>query len=198
MTVFIASTTGITLDGDGSTNTGTFTNESYIDPVTGGVGLKVVRVINTSAANIAEISWTPNDTTYEFDDVAYTTDSAEGADAVFNVTVTDQRYVVEVVDGGTGFAESDNITVLGTALGGTTTANDMFIVVDSVDSETGAITGITVGGIVLWPQSTVGFLKVLPRGEEFIQMVGSPATGCYVTGNCLDGTMVFTPVTIVG
>ena len=197
MTVFIASTTGITLDGEGSTNNGTINAADVIDPITGNLGLKVVRVINTSATNTATITWTPQDVTYTFDDVAYTTNSVDGADASFNVTVNFDGYTIAIAAGGTGFLVNDLISVLGENLGGSTTANNLIGTVTSVDGD-GAITGITVTGDVLWPQSIVGSIKVLPFGEDFVQVTNKAANGAYFTGYNVDGTMVITPVTIVG
>ena len=197
MTVFITSTTGITLDGEGSTNNGTIDAGDVIDPITGGLGLKVVRLINTSATNTATITWTPQDTSYTFDDVAYTTDSLAGADASFNVTVNFDGYTIAIAAGGTGFLADDTISVLGEDLGGSTTANNLTGTVTSVDGD-GAITGITVTGDVLWPQSTIGSIRVLPYGEDFVQVTNTAANGAYFTGNNVDGVMVITPVTIVG
>lgn len=197
MTVFIASTTGITLDGDGSTNNGTINAGDVIDPITGNIGLKVVRIVNTSATNTATVTWTPQDTTYTFADVAYTTDSADGAGASFDVTVNFDGYTIAIADGGADFLVDDTILVLGENLGGTTTANNLTATVTAVGTG-GAITELTVVGDVAWPQSTVGSIRVLPYGEDFVQVTNTAANGAYFTGNNVDGVMVITPVTIVG
>lgn len=198
MTVFIASTTGITLDGEGSPNNGTFNASDVVDPITGSVGIKTVRIINTSSANVATITWTPQDQTYSFANVAYSTDSAEGVGAEFNVVAGFDAYTVTIAAPGSTYVVGDAVTVLGTEVGGSTTANDLTFTVASVDTE-GGITGISaVTGTPLFPQSTVGSIKILPYGEDFVQVTNTPSIGCYFTGNCADGTMVITPVTIVG
>jgi hypothetical protein len=199
MTVYQVAGTTLTLDGDGGT--GNIDLADTINPVTGGIGLSTVKFLNAATDN-ATLTWTPHDVTYQFDDPAYTTDSAEGADAVFNVLSTYFGYEVEVVNGGVDFVVGDEITIVGTDLGGTTTANDLVITVASVGTVgelEGVITGITFAGTELWPQSTVSSVIVLPGTETFIQITVVPADGSYFTCDTNDtGSVYATPVAIVG
>lgn len=195
MTTYIVSGATLTLDIDGGN--GNIASANTINPVTGGSGLKVVRLLNTSNANLATLTFTPDDVTYEFADVAYTTDSADGANAVVDVTVADSGYTVAFTDGGVDFLADDTITVLGNALGGTTTANDLVITVTTVDAN-GAITGSTVAGTQLWPQSTTGNITLLPSSESFVQVTGNAGIGAYFDCSGSGGNLLITPVTIVG
>jgi hypothetical protein len=199
MTVYQVAGTTLTLDGDGGT--GNIDLADTINPVTGGIGLSTVKFLNAATDN-ATLTWTPHDVTYPFADPAYTTDSVAGADAVFNVTSTYFGYEVELVDGGEDFVVGDEITIVGTDLGGTTTANDLVITVASiatVGALEGVITGITFAGTELWPQSTVSSVIVLPGTETFIQVTAKPANGSYFTCDTDDtGSVYATPVAIVG
>jgi len=194
MTVYQISGTTIEIDGDGAS--GTIELANTINPITGGMGVGTVRILNDGSNN-ASISFTPSDVTYEFPDVAWTTDSANGANALFNVTVTNSAYIVEIIDGGADFEAADTITVLGTELGGTTTANDLVMTVSSVTA--GAIRTVTLAGTQLWPQSTTGDFTMLPNSVEFVTVTNTPSIGCTFqasTGN--SGNVYITPVTIVG
>ena len=71
--------------------------------------------------------------TASYTNVAYTT-SGSGTGATFNVSRAGGVYTVTVTAAGSGFAASDTITVLGTALGGTSTTNDLTITVATVAS----------------------------------------------------------------
>lgn len=198
MTVYQVSGTTLQLDGDGSTNDGNIDLATTLNPITGGLGLKTVRIFNSSTSNLATVTWTPHDIEYTFNNVAWTTTSAQGANAVFNVASTYFGYEVTMVSGGEDFQFGDDITVLGTALGGTTTANDLVITVSAVEAGTGAITEFIFAGTELWPQSNISTVVIPALGEEFIQVTNVPSNGSYFTGNCADGDMYITPVTLVG
>jgi len=194
MSVYQISGSTIEIDGDGAS--GTIELANTINPITGGMGVSTVRILNNGSNN-AVIAYTPSDVTYEFADVAWTTDSVAGANALFNVTVTSSAYVVEIIDGGANFEVADTITVLGTELGGTTTANDLVMTVGSVTA--GAITTVSLAGTQFWPQSTIGDFTMLPKSVEFVQVTKTPGVGCTFqasTGNT--GNVFVTPVTIVG
>jgi hypothetical protein len=197
MTTIIVSTANSTLDGEGSTNNATFNASDVIDPITGALGIKTVRLANSSATYTATFTWTPQDVTYAFADVAYTTTSVDGADAVINVLATYSGYEITIVDGGVGYAVTDVLGVSGDEVGGSSTANDILITVTAVDLD-GAITGFTLSGTPLWPQSVIGQLQVLPRSENYVQVTNTPGIGCYFTGFNTDGKMYITPATIVG
>jgi len=195
MTTYIVSGATLTLDID--SGSGNIALANTIIPVTGGSGLKVVRLLNTSNANLATLTFTPDDVTYTFSDVTYTTDSVAGANAVVNITVADSGYSVAFSDGGVDYLADETISVAGTEVGGTTTANDLVITVTSVDAN-GAITGSTVAGIQVWPQSTTGNVTLLPSSESFVQVTGNAGIGAYFECSGSGGNLLITPVTIVG
>ena len=66
-----------------------------------------------------------------------TGDTFDGApiNAIFNVTRTGTTYNVNLSSGGAGYQPNDKITILGTALGGTTPANDLTITVGTVSDD---------------------------------------------------------------
>lgn len=199
MTVYQVAGATLTLDGD--SGSGNIDLANTLNPITGGIGLTTVKFLNAATGN-ATLTWTPHDIIYQYDEVAYTTDSVDGVNAVFNVASTYFGYAVDLVDGGQDFLVGDEILVLGTELGGTTTANDLTITVTSVgtvgDLE-GVITGISFAGTELWPQSNISSVIVLPGTETFIQVTLAPANGSYFTCNTGDtGSVYATPVTIVG
>lgn len=68
-----------------------------------------------------------------YTNVAYTTASS-GTGATFNVSRAGGVYTVTVTAAGSGYAASDTITVLGSALGGVDTTNDLTITVATVAS----------------------------------------------------------------
>ena len=91
-------------------------------------------------------------TTAVFNDVSYaklfkvyqsltgTTNSIEGAGAVFTVVRKGTKYLsVQDTNTGTGYARLDTITIPGTDLNGTSTTNDITITITSVNADTGAI-----------------------------------------------------------
>lgn len=195
MTTYIVSGSTLTLDIDGGSGTVALANT--INPVTGGSGLSVARIVNDSTSHLATLEFIPTDVTYTFSDVTYTTDSVDGVDAVIDVTVTNSGYVITVADGGVDFVEADTLSVAGTQVGGTTTANDLVITVEAVDTA-GAITEVSVTGTQLWPQSITGNITLLPSSESFIQITGNAATGAYFECSGTGGNLLITPVTVVG
>ena len=78
----------------------------------------------------------------------YTTASAGGLTAVFNVTRTGTSYSAVVTNIGTGYSQTDTLTFAGTQLGGATPANDMTLTVTSVDGNGGILTFSVAGTAV--------------------------------------------------
>lgn len=196
MSVYIISGATLTLTGNGSVNGGNIALANTINPITGGMGIETVRVVNTSAGNVAVMTYTPSDTTYTFTGVTGTA-SASGANATFNVTVANTSgYTVSINNAGDGYANAETITILGTSLGGATTANDLTLT--ATVGNAGAITSVAVAGTRAWPQSATGTISILPRGEEFIKVTGNASIGAYFSANIADGNLLITPVTVVG
>jgi len=69
-----------------------------------------------------------------------------GADATFNITRNGSKYFVDIAGGGRNYARLETITLAGTSMDGATPANDITVTVTSVNSATGAITGIDFAG----------------------------------------------------
>ena len=199
MTTYNISGATLTLTGNGSVNVGNIALANTIDPVTGGMGLNTVRIVNSSAANLAVVTYTPSNTTYAFSNLAGTASGA-GANAKFNVTVANTAgYTVAIANAGNGYANAETITILGNALGGASTTNDLTLTltVGTVSNVAGVIQSVAVAGTRVWPQSTTGTITLLPRTESFIQVTTTPAIGSYFTANCGDGNVLITPVTVV-
>ena len=72
--------------------------------------------------------------------------SLAGANATFDVTNTNGTYTAAINAAGTGFKVNETITVLGTNLGGATTANDATVTVTSVGSSAVTYTNPTQSG----------------------------------------------------
>ena len=72
--------------------------------------------------------------------------SPGGASATFDVAVSGIAYDLTVNSGGTGYAIGDTIRVVGTNVGGATTANDIEITVTAVEILAGAIQAFTITG----------------------------------------------------
>jgi len=199
MTTYNISGATLTLDADGGS--GNIDAANTINPVTGGIGLNTVRVVNTSNANIATMGYTVSDTTYGFANLAGTPSGA-GANAKFDVTVANTGYSVAIANVGSGYANSETIKILGNVLGGTTTANDLTMTLTVTTG--GKIASVSVAGTALWPQSEAANISLLPLSENFIQVAtnqiptSSGYVGAYFTSTSNGGNLLITPVTIVG
>ena len=107
----------------------------------------------SNGRNITDVTF--SNTTFNFTNIEGQLGSGEvdGQDglaataAVFNVDKLGTTYSVTIVDGGLGYAVGDTITILGTALGGTSPANDLTIKVASTseDSSNSIVSIVTTG-----------------------------------------------------
>ena len=100
--------------------------------------------------------------------VAYTTTSASGSGAVFDIQKTGASYVATIQNGGINYLPTETITVSGTDLGGTTPANDATITIDNVGGA-GNITIVTITGTALNGDTTTSSpgSNVIPTGATF-------------------------------
>ena len=80
-----------------------------------------------------------------FTGIAGSNEAHAGASGTFDITRTQGSYTVSVNAQGSGYRVGNEITVVGTSLGGATTANDALVVVSSVNGS-GGLTGATVTG----------------------------------------------------
>lgn len=194
MSVYQVSGDTLILANDGNVQSGNVLLANSWNPITGSAGPVEVKITNTSAANIAEVTWIREDTTYEYSNVAWTT-SGNGTDAVFDVSVTDTAYVVTVINTGNSFLTMDTVTVLGTDVGGLSPANDLTITVDTVTAG-GHIDTFTVSGTQVWPQTGIQTIYIAPTSTDFIQ-VNSVAADTLFTSDCGDGNILITPVNVL-
>ncbi len=121
----------------------------------------------TSTSRSLPTSSTWSAVTYGNTNSSHTAVSASGgtgSSATFNVTRTGLAYAVTLNNAGTAYTRRDELTILGTAVGGAV-ANNIKIKVDNINDLTGAITEFSVS-------SGVG------RGGRFVAVSGGTA-GAY-------------------
>jgi hypothetical protein len=105
---------------------------------------------NSNASHTLPTSTTWYDVEYIRTAAQYSAVSATGGDgssATFDVTRNGSKYYVSIDAAGTGYSRLDSLTIVGTDLGGATTANDITITVTTVNSVTGAIVDFDFAGI---------------------------------------------------
>jgi len=85
------------------------------------------------------------------------------SDPVFDVRYLLGGYSTAIISNGSGYAVNNTITIPGTLVGGTTTANDLVLTVDSINS-TGGVTSTIASGT---PNGLVSqyYLKVLSENQ---------------------------------
>jgi hypothetical protein len=99
-----------------------------------------------SAQTYSDAIYSPTRAVYQT--VASAATSGSGTGAVFTVVRRGIRYTnVIVTSAGTGYARLDTITILGTAVGGATTTNDITVTITAVNATTGAITAVEHAGV---------------------------------------------------
>jgi hypothetical protein len=97
------------------------------------------------------IKWNPSYNSYT--GLSATNIIGTGSSAQFTVLAKNTGYTVTVTSGGSGYAVSNTMKILGTSLGGLSPANDLIITVATQNS--GVITGVTTTGIsVTWATGT--------------------------------------------
>ena len=130
--------------------------------------------------------------------------SGSGTSATFNVTRDGGTYTVAISAAGSGYAAGQTITIVGTQLGGATTANDATITIGTVDGS-GAITAATIAGtaVVTGTVATAGIagtavttgpiagITIAGTGAAF----GTITKGMLVTGTGISGTVTVKTVT---
>jgi len=105
---------------------------------------------NSNAAHTLPTSTTWYDVEYVRTAAQYTGVSVTGGDgtgATFDVTRNGSKYYLTINAAGTDYTRLDTLTIVGTNVGGATTANDITITVTTVNSVTGAIVDFDFAGI---------------------------------------------------
>ena len=73
--------------------------------------------------------------------------SGSGTGATFDVTIeADLSYTVNLSAGGAGYQQGDTLRILGTALGGASPANDIYVTVDDVTQD--ATSAVQMAGVI--------------------------------------------------
>lgn len=83
--------------------------------------------------------------------------------AEFSISNKLGGYFAIIEDGGEGFAVGNKLTIAGNLIGGTTPANDLTMIVNTIDS-TGAITDVICSGLVPLSNSSY-YLKVIDESS---------------------------------
>ena len=122
------------LVGGGDVGGAATTNDAYV---------AVSGVNGTGGITGVTISGTATDANVDYTSPAYTT-SASGTGAVFDINRTGTTYTATFSNNGSSFVGAETIDIAGTALGGTSPANDCQITVDTVSA--GAVATFTVTG----------------------------------------------------
>jgi hypothetical protein len=129
--------------------------------------------------------------------------SANGTGAAFNIIKRGTKYRVFLASGGTGYERLDTITILGSALGGADTVNDIVITAISVGSVTGAVlrfdfegvgnggnfvapvTGSATAG--LWNGGTAWTTTTLPAGSNWTGIASGEDLTEIAAGDIIEG-----------
>jgi hypothetical protein len=130
MSVYQVAGSSITITGNGVTNNAEITAASVHNPITGAGGPVTVRITNSSTTATATVGWVASASapTYSFPGLAGTA-SGSGQNQEFTVVVSKTGYSVTMTNAGDSFIPTETITILGTDVGGATTANDIVITV---------------------------------------------------------------------
>ena len=162
--------------------------------VSTGDGLATVRIDQvTGAGSIATATFEGQgpQRNEAYTNVTYTSTTASGTGAIIDIEIFGDAYVATFTAGGTNYLSTENFTILGTALGGATPANDCTIVIDNIGG-TGDVVTITTSGTTLngATVTSIGGANVTPTGATFnvsqnaddggsfgISEIASPGTG---------------------
>ena len=116
--------------------------------------------------------------------------SGTGTNATFDIEKSGPAYTtLTVTAGGSGFSAGETITIVGTQLGGATTANDATITIATVDGA-GAITAATIAGVAAVNGPITG-ITIAGTGASF----GTITRGMLVTGTGITGDVTVKTVT---
>jgi hypothetical protein len=110
----------------------------------GGVGVFGAGANGTGGTNTNLLVTVATITPVVYNGLSGTNISGTGTGATFNITKLSTTYTATIAGGGTGYAVGNQIRILGTAVGGATTANDVTLTVSTVSA--GVITAVTVAG----------------------------------------------------
>ena len=143
------------------------------------------------------------ETTDEYIATAHT--GGTGSAATFDVTRNGEKYYLAINAAGTGYTRLDELTIVGTDVGGATTLNDITITVTSVNSVTGAIVDFDFigkgqkGKFLAIGTGTTGSVSI--DGESWtaepLPALGAGNWASIGTGLLDDGSSTFKPSRVV-
>ena len=121
----------------------------------------------------------------KFTNPTYTT-GAIGTNFQFEIFKISSTYYINITNGGTGWAASNTLTVLGSALGGSAPSNDVVITINTVDPATGAVlTASLTGTAEVDPDGLESNSAQWETVLEGLQYVGDYAYGTRYKANDL-------------
>ena len=143
------------------------------------------------------------ETTDEY--TAVTTTGGTGSNATFNVTRNGEKYYLEINNAGTGYTRLDELTIVGTDVGGASPLNDIVVTVTSLNTVTGEVVdfdfaGIGQKGVFLAVGSgTTGSVSIdgSSWSAEPLPALGAGTWASIGTGLLDDGSSTFKPSRIV-
>lgn len=112
--------------------------------------------------------------TYTYPDLAPTNVTGSGAGLELTITNTGSVYsVTDITNAGSGYAIGNQVKVIGTLLGGATTANDCTMTVTAINNITGAVTALTAAGtgILDWTYNKASRGMVYAKGDDGFKLI---------------------------
>lgn len=108
--------------------------------------------------------------------------SGTGSAATFTIVRNGTEYFVTLTNPGSGYANSDTLTIYGTQLGGSTTANDLVITVTQANV-TGGITNFSVAGAASNVSGAITEISVSGTANYQITYTGVAGTNAASRGS---------------
>jgi hypothetical protein len=110
---------------------------------------------------------------YTYNNITPTTVTGVGAGAILDMTKTGTAYTIaDIVNPGTNYAVGNTIKILGTSLGGATTANDCTLTVTAISTVGGIVSAAVAGtGTDIWTYNAASRTITYARGETASQLV---------------------------
>ena len=197
-------------------NAGSGYSELDTVTITGGDSTATLRILNIrqlGAILSSTFAGTGPQLDKTYTSTPYTSTTASGSGAVIDIQITGASYNATFTNEGINYLPTENITVAGTALGGTSPANDATIVIDNVGG-TGNITVVTITGTTFNGDTVQDIDPVnrIPTGanfnisqntdETFVVNLNNPGTGynagmeLTVAGTLFGGTSPTNDLTI--
>jgi hypothetical protein len=111
--------------------------------------------------------------TYDYNDLIPITVTGTGSGAILDMTKSGTVYSINnIVNPGTGYAVGNTVKILGTSLGGATTANDCTLTVTAISTVGGIVSATVAGtGVETWSYNSASRTITYARGQTSSQLV---------------------------